>query len=399
MPGWVRPYAALVALLLLWVAPSDARAQRERAQELAGQAREAFEAGNYLEAAALFDEAFGFDPHPVILYNRARCYEELGDLARALELFQRARTLDPSPSVDQELVAKIEALVTQIVERGYRLEEADPAVFSQLATISITSLPEGAEVLVGDDLVGTTPVDDLYIAPGTYSISISKEGYRPHLRSIEVAPGENVSIHAGLRREAAITEYVPPNPATIEVTGPRTGMEVYLDEDRVGSTPLNRAVPPGSYRIRVTHPDFEDWIAFVELDSGVTRSVYADAERVEMDWEEEGWTAREWGFVTLGGAGALLTTGVIFGVIAKADADRYHRNVDAPNRAEIRDSATSAATIADISFAAAGVLAVTAAILVFAGGDRGDEFEDNLVRVDWGPRPDHGWGVQLTAPF
>ncbi|MBD3345040.1 MAG: PEGA domain-containing protein [Chitinivibrionales bacterium] len=68
---------------------------------------------------------------------------------------------------------------------------------TQNGFITILSAPSEAEVNINDKNVGTTPVVDRPLKPGTYSINVSKENHRDYSRKILI----NRRIHDTLRCE------------------------------------------------------------------------------------------------------------------------------------------------------------------------------------------------------
>jgi len=387
------------ALALVVLLSATAVAQVEQAQLLTEQAREAFQAGDFSAAADLYGQAFDADPHPVILYNQARCYEELQEDSLALTVLRRALSLNPNERTREAIGLKVEELVIRLVDGGYRLAEVEPDVLTQLARLSITSLPSGGQIFIGEDYVGNTPLDDLWIAPGEYDLTVTMEGYQPSYRTIEVLAGRDVNVHTGLRRSGDIT-FQPADPGYLDLAGPRNGMQVYLDEDYYGRTPLNEIpVPPGRYSLRVTHDLYEDWSTEIDVASGEVTSLYATAERKASTLGGGGFSQTSWGLLSLGVGGASLVTGAIVGIIALADEDRYHRNVTSPNREDIRDSAITEAFIADMAFVTAGVFVITGAILILTdSGDEEDDVSPDLLQLSIGPTGS-GWGVGWGGTF
>lgn len=86
-------------------------------------------------------------------------------------------------------------------EEGFA--EADPAAAKEnpddegprwnLATLEITSEPEGAEIMINGEFAGMTPREKP-VEPGRYEVVITLPGYRPWSRSFEVGPGERFPI-------------------------------------------------------------------------------------------------------------------------------------------------------------------------------------------------------------
>lgn len=75
----------LVALGVPTLANADAKADAEAAYAT-GTAH--FQAGRHADALAAFDQAYKLDPAPVLLYNIARCHEEMGDVEQARTNFR-----------------------------------------------------------------------------------------------------------------------------------------------------------------------------------------------------------------------------------------------------------------------------------------------------------------------
>jgi hypothetical protein len=377
-----------VALLGVGVGPlaQPARAQTEEAQALTEAGRNAFAEQRYAEAAEYFAAAFTRDAHPIIRYNEARCYEELGDLPRALALFRETLAMGPDEQVQQASIDKILAVEEAMIERGYGLEDADPAALVDVSVLRVTSIPSAARVFLGDTYVGTTPIEGLYLVEGSYEVTIDLDGYEPHRRTFDVGARRDEVVHAGLRRADGATDYIPPDPGRVQVRAPRPGMQVFLDEDLLGYTPIDdMPVAPGRYRVSVVHPDYYEWTTNIEVTSLQTTEVLANAEAKTV--EEVGFGPRQWGYVTAGIAGGLLATGAVFGVLASADADRYAGSPNAPARAETRDTALRRALVADVSLGAGAATAAVALVLILTSDPPGTPQggDDQLVRFDVAP--------------
>jgi hypothetical protein len=395
--------AILGFAIILTVMPRLAEAQD--VDELVEQASAHFRAGEYVEAAELFGQAYELDPHPVLLYNRGRCFEQLGDPIRALELYHEALSIDPDEQTAGAIRTKIDEVEGYLIEHGVHLDGLPDETFLQLAKVSITSLPDGANVSIDGESFGACPIDELYMAPGQYRLEVSMEGYSTHQRRLDIEAGRNVTVHAGLRRSEDVNAYIPPDPGQLEVSGPRPGMMVYLDGELLGETPLApTAVSPGSYSLSVQHPNYQPWTTTVQIQSGVTSTIVAESSQIAgFESEQQGWTTRDWGFVTLGGAGVFLVTGVVFGVLAQADADHYHTNTDSPLRSDVRDSAQTEAVVADLFYGCTLAAAAAAAVLIFlvepeTEQERWESESTDRVDVRVAPIAD-GWSLSLIGAF
>lgn len=84
-----------LALLLLGlcVLPSVALAaspqDQRKSAALVQEANRHYAAGRYLDAAKALEKAHALAPHPRILYNLARAYDQAGELEKSLETYQR----------------------------------------------------------------------------------------------------------------------------------------------------------------------------------------------------------------------------------------------------------------------------------------------------------------------
>ncbi len=75
--------------------------------------------------------------------------------------------------------------------------------------LQINSTPGGATVRIGTRTVGKTPMT-LRVAPGTYTVTISRPGYAPVTRTISVKHGKAASLGVTLDRAGRAT--APPSP-------------------------------------------------------------------------------------------------------------------------------------------------------------------------------------------
>lgn len=80
----------------------------EKARELARKSTEAYRRGDFREAISLLDEAYELDPQPVLLFNRARAEEGLGNTDAAIAGYERFLEEEPTArdrgAIEQRLV-------------------------------------------------------------------------------------------------------------------------------------------------------------------------------------------------------------------------------------------------------------------------------------------------------
>ncbi len=68
---------------------------------------------------------------------------------------------------------------------------------SELSTVIVKSVPDGAEIIVDGKFVGSTP-STLHLAPGDHTISLQRAGYKAWQRTMTVNPGGDITINATL---------------------------------------------------------------------------------------------------------------------------------------------------------------------------------------------------------
>src|SRR5262245_48087845 len=87
---------------------ASANADKTRAADLFKQSADAYLHGDFPKAIALLDEAYGLDPQPVLIYNKARAHEGLGHTEEAIALYERYLKEEPTSSdrgaIEQRLI-------------------------------------------------------------------------------------------------------------------------------------------------------------------------------------------------------------------------------------------------------------------------------------------------------
>lgn len=135
------------------------------------------------------------------------------------------------------------------------------------AEFAIATVPEGAEVRIGDELAGVTPLS-LELLSGSHELVVSKEGFKTWTERLEVTAGEDRSLE--------VIELEPADARLTVVSQPsRAG--VLLDGQYVGRTPLELSLEGGrAHRIQLSRSGFQDATRSVTLASGETRTLRVD---------------------------------------------------------------------------------------------------------------------------
>ncbi|MDD4101036.1 MAG: PEGA domain-containing protein [Kiritimatiellae bacterium] len=133
------------------------------------------------------------------------------------------------------------------------------SLMSDSGTISVSSDPAGAEVLVNGISRGHAPCRIDRIPGGTVTLAVKAEGFEPHTREIALAAGEIQSLDIKLK----------PLPGTLRVVSIPEKGRVYINNEYRGHTPLDLVdIAPGNYRVRVDLSGHEPVAREVNLPQG-----------------------------------------------------------------------------------------------------------------------------------
>jgi hypothetical protein len=178
-----------------------------------------------------------------------------------------------------------------IAEAGYEVYTTTANVVAgQITDVSITlvaevnpptgdlqvgSTPSGAAVFLNGDFKGNTPVDDTLdindLAPGSYTLMLSRPGYEDHTESVNVVAGAKTQVSAVLQPSGQA-----PTTATAQISSTPSGAEVYVDNVYVGLTPLTFSnVVPGQYTVEVRLAGYNTFSATGMVTAGQNVQVYA----------------------------------------------------------------------------------------------------------------------------
>lgn len=160
-----------------------------------------------------------------------------GNDAAALERFREAHKLEPGPRTLAQMGLAEQALgFWMAADRHVRLaletaqdpwirkhrpalEQALTLIDSHLTQLHITGSPDGAEVLVDGEAVGTLPLTKpLRVSQGTVVVDVRAKGYVPISRPLQIAPGMTGREHFALQPLPAKTAAGVPEPQPLDVT-------------------------------------------------------------------------------------------------------------------------------------------------------------------------------------
>jgi serine/threonine protein kinase len=125
--------------------------------------------------------------------------------------------------------------------------EAPPAPPVTVGTIRFEVVPSGAEIAItgGGPPVHTISTSSVDLAPGVYQVEVSHDGYRGLLTSIDVAAGENQTLHAAL--DALGSAVI--SGATLVLDSTPHGLEIAVDGVAFGTTPNRLSIASGHHAL------------------------------------------------------------------------------------------------------------------------------------------------------
>jgi TonB family protein len=149
----------------------------------------------------------------------------------------------------------------------------------------VLTYPPGAAVWVDGDSVGVTPVPPHALREGTHALSIRKEGFAPYDTVVWLASDEtsfhHVELVAGGARSMRPAQASPARAQSeggteeasgrggIAVSSDPAGSEVWIDDERVGTTPLTLSgLTRGWHRLSIRHDGYEPQVVEVEVEPG-----------------------------------------------------------------------------------------------------------------------------------
>ena len=349
--------------LLLLLAPSVALA--EDAEALLQKGIVQFRMGMFEESAQTFEQASRATVDPALL---GRIQLKLGvshgvlkqtDKARAA--FRAALGHDPSLSLREGKVKGAIVTLFKEVRAGIkgdlRITADRPGARVRVDGQEVGTAPHRAKVPVGKHLVEVTSVD-------------GKLGFRAEVlvwaNELRAVDGKLVMFFGSLR-----------------VTSTPAGARVLRGGRLLGTTPYEDGkVPVGQHPLTVTLDGFKEQRQIVQVKRGEETAVVADLQRRPAPSTAA--PRRKipiWTLVTAGAAVAVAGLGLGMGISARSAWDEYTVATERARHDELRGTISTRATVANVSFATAGALAITAAVLLFFVESPGEERKGASIGV------------------
>jgi hypothetical protein len=255
-------------------------ARADEATDAKRTADEALVSGRPLEALEGYKALYAKNPDPALLYNIGRAYQAMNDFPAAVEAFESFEA-QASP----ELLAKVAALPALMKE-----------LRAKVSRLTITCNVSGATIRLDDRALGPTPlVEPRRVLAGKAVLEITKDGYFPHRREIQLPPAGKLDLDVHLASKQ--TEGI------LTVKSDVVGSEVRVDGKPYGMVPTEVQLTTGSHTVEIAHEGYRPAKSSVVLGPGETKLVDLSLEK------ERPITATWWFWTGIGvvAAGAAVT--------------------------------------------------------------------------------------------
>ncbi|HEU4580477.1 MAG TPA: hypothetical protein VFS67_19610 [Polyangiaceae bacterium] len=186
--------------------PAGENANLDLARSVAVTGREAFNAGDYETALALFRRAFTLYPAPTVVLYEARTLEKMGLLLEAADAYLRTtQTQVPSDAPGQ------------FAEAIAAARQEERALRTRIPTLTlrvdgVSANDPNLEVSINGRAIGAAQLDQAQrLNPGTYRIKGSIGGDRSDIAEVVLSEGQKASVALNL----AAPSLSPPAPTVI----------------------------------------------------------------------------------------------------------------------------------------------------------------------------------------
>lgn len=237
---------AVLVVIAIALSPTVGRAEPgasaiREAEARFKKANALYKQGGYQQALLLYQAAYDLVPSPSILFNLGLTKEKVLDYEGCALLFEQYAK---GGGVDSEAART----------RG------DACRARARIPVIVTSAPAGAAVYAGEGdsakFLGRTPAT-LELAPASYRLRLELDGY--------VARSETVAVEIAARPRY---DFVLEKLSTLHVEADVPDAQVTIGDGPAEAAPVERVIPAGSYRVRITKPGHVDVVRNLKVASG-----------------------------------------------------------------------------------------------------------------------------------
>jgi hypothetical protein len=175
----------------------------------------------------------------------------------------------------------VEYALTQIKRDGHLLRNAIVGVLiaaclfigykiiskpKEKAQLSVSTSPSGASLTIDGQSIGRTPKTGISVDSGSHHILVEKGSLRAE-QDISVGPGEKKNLVVTLQKPRV-------DPAELRITTNPDKADVFVDDDRKGTTPLTlKNITPGEHSLTISKDGYEKRSEKFNIASGEKKTV------------------------------------------------------------------------------------------------------------------------------
>ncbi|MEZ4222244.1 MAG: PEGA domain-containing protein [Polyangiaceae bacterium] len=218
-------------------------------------------AGTSLASRARSDEGTDARARALAEFKQGVTELDAGDPARALEYFERSRSIYPSwqntlncavsltrLGREAEAAARLQAVLDfedLPPERRESVSAELERLLQRLGSLSLSVHPTDSTVSVNGQVVAPATFGrPLRLSPGRYEVRAFKDGFEPLRREVVVERGKLAALELRLSRLTAV--------ASLQVSAAGgEQLQVILDGNRIGNTPWSGLVAPGTHTVQL----------------------------------------------------------------------------------------------------------------------------------------------------
>jgi hypothetical protein len=139
-----------------------------------------------------------------------------------------------------------------------------PLPGTETGSVSVLSVPSGSLVYLDQELLGPTPITRSGLQPGTYTVTVKKEGYLTWEKFLTIRPGSSNVLTAGLVSGSG----------SLSIKSFPWNARILLDGQEKGYTPLLiQNVPAGTHNLEIEKPGYQTATESVQVPAGSIRLV------------------------------------------------------------------------------------------------------------------------------
>ncbi|HCJ52378.1 MAG: hypothetical protein A2898_02985 [Candidatus Kerfeldbacteria bacterium RIFCSPLOWO2_01_FULL_48_11] len=191
------------------------------------------------------------------------------------------------------LVFLITAPLLVSYSRGWRYD-MDQHRIIQTGSFTVTSIPNSVDVRLNGSLINTTPIRSQRFTPGTYVLSLSKDGWISREQTITIQAGQATVVEdvvlikddpepvRMLDGNIVMLESSPDYSRRIAVVETNEGFDLFFNEDPLGDFRLIRSVQNSPRDIRWSSDQTSALVTFEKENGQYPEYLVVSASRVEF---------------------------------------------------------------------------------------------------------------------